>query len=42
MLDTLTLAHSGREGTALLNVALQLAGGIACVWAGYYGALTLR
>jgi CrcB protein len=42
MLDTLTLPHSGREGTALANVALQLAGGIACVWAGYHGALALR
>jgi fluoride exporter len=42
MLDTLTLSQSGREGAAVANLALQLAGGIACVWAGYYGALTLR
>ena len=42
MLDTLTLAQSGREGTALANLAVQLAGGVACVWAGYYGALALR
>ena len=42
MLDTLTLSQGGREGAAAANLALQLAGGIACVWAGYYGALTLR
>jgi len=42
MLDTLTLAQAGREGTALANVAVQLAGGAACVWAGYYGAVALR
>ena len=42
MLDTLTLSQGGREGAAVANLALQLAGGIACVWAGYYGALTLR
>ena len=42
MLDTLTLAQSGREGTALANLAVQLAGGVACVWAGYHGALALR
>jgi len=42
MLDTLTLVQSGREGTALANLAVQLAGGVACVWAGYYGALALR
>jgi fluoride ion exporter CrcB/FEX len=42
MLDTLTLVQSGREGTAVANLALQLAGGVACVWAGYYGALALR
>jgi CrcB protein len=42
MLDTLTLAHAGREGTALANAALQLVGGVACVWAGYYGAVALR
>jgi CrcB protein len=42
MLDTLTLVQSGRQGAAFVNLALQLAGGIACVWAGYHGALTLR
>ena len=42
MLDTLTLVQSGREGTAFANLALQLAGGAACVWAGYYGAVALR
>ena len=42
MLDTLTLAQAGREGTALANVALQLIAGAACIWAGYYGAVALR
>jgi CrcB protein len=42
MLDTLILAQSGREATALANVALQLIAGAACVWAGYHGALALR
>lgn len=42
MLDTLTLAQGGREGVAIGNLALQLAGGVACVWAGYYGAIALR
>jgi fluoride exporter len=41
-LDTFTLAQAGREGAAAANVALQLAGGLACVWAGYYGAVALR
>ena len=42
MLDTLVLTQTGRAGTALANVALQLAAGAACVWAGYYGAVALR
>jgi CrcB protein len=42
MLDTLTLVQTGREGPAFVNLALQLAGGLACVWAGYHGALALR
>jgi fluoride exporter len=42
MLDTLTLVQTGRNGTALANVALQLAGGVVCVWAGYHGAVALR
>ena len=42
MLDSLTLVQAGREGTALANIALQLVAGVACVWAGYYGAVALR
>jgi CrcB protein len=42
MLDTLTLVQSGRDGTALVNLAVQLAGGVVCVWAGYHGAVALR
>jgi CrcB protein len=42
MLDTLTLSQGGRAGAAVANLLVQLAGGIACVWAGYYAALTLR
>jgi fluoride exporter len=42
MLDTLTLLQTGRDGIALANLTLQLAGGVACVWAGYHGALALR
>jgi CrcB protein len=41
-LDTFTLAQAGREGAAAANVAVQLAGGLACVWAGYYSAVALR
>ena len=41
-LDTFMLAQAGREGAAAANVALQLAGGLACVWVGYYSAVSLR
>lgn len=34
-LDTFTLAHGGRMGTAALNVAIQVAAGCALVAAGY-------
>jgi CrcB protein len=38
-LDTFTLAHGGRPGTAALNVAIQVAGGCALVAAGYAAAV---
>ena len=34
-LDTFTLAHGGRVGTAAVNVAIQVAAGLALVAAGY-------
>jgi CrcB protein len=34
-LDTFTLAHGGRTGTAALNLAVQVAAGCALVAAGY-------
>ena len=35
MLDTFTLGHGGDHTTAFWNVALQIAFGLAAVWAGY-------
>jgi CrcB protein len=35
-LDTLLLARAGSVGSAVLNVGLQVAGGLAGVWLGYY------
>jgi CrcB protein len=34
-LDTFTLAHGGRTGTAAVNMAVQVAAGCALVAAGY-------
>lgn len=34
-LDTLMLARTHSPGAAFLNVAVQMAGGLAAVWAGY-------
>ena len=34
-LDSFTLAHGGRVGTAAMNVAIQVAAGLALVAAGY-------
>jgi fluoride exporter len=34
-LDTFTLAHGGRAGVAAMNVAIQVAAGLALVAAGY-------
>jgi CrcB protein len=34
-LDTLTLARGGSSTQAVLNVALQVVGGLVVVWAGY-------
>jgi CrcB protein len=35
MFDTFTLGHGGDHATAFWNVALQIAFGLAAVWAGY-------
>ena len=35
-LDTLMLTRTHSTGDAALNVALQVVGGLAAVWAGYY------
>src|SRR3954467_13069936 len=35
MLDTFTLGHGGEHTAAFWNVAVQMAGGLSAVWAGY-------
>jgi CrcB protein len=40
MFDTLTLSQGGEHSTALWNVILQTAFGLAAVWSGYRLALT--
>src|SRR3954463_4766311 len=35
MLDTFTLGHGGEHAAAFWNVAVQMAGGLIAVWAGY-------
>jgi CrcB protein len=41
MLDTFTLGHGGEHALAFWNVALQTALGLAAVWAGYRGAVSI-
>ena len=40
-LDTLTLARAGQVGTAFLNIAVQVIGGLAAVFAGFWFATAL-
>ena len=41
-LDTFTLAHGGRAGTAAVNVAIQVVVGLALVAAGYAAAARVQ
>jgi CrcB protein len=41
-LDSFTLAHGGRVGTAAMNVAIQVAAGLALVAAGYAAAARVQ
>jgi CrcB protein len=41
-LDSFTLAHGGRVGTAAVNVAIQVAAGLALVAAGYAVAVRVQ
>ena len=41
MLDTFTLAHGGDHTTALWNVGLQTALGLAAIWGGYRLGLSM-